>query len=212
MVKNERPFLESALAIGWPKALDDLKQAADQTGLSVAVINGRGAVRDAPIGEADTLEAINDILNHYSINPQKIYLFGTSAGGYRALMLAEHYPDVFAGVGVYGPGMGAIRLGHPLGYEELHTGVFSQVNSLSSVPVHLLEGEFDYEPPRDILNEFFTQLKKISPSSEMTEVKDGMHGTSDAERLLFPWLVQFETRRTAEHFGEDLKQAISKVQ
>ncbi len=130
VVRSERPFLESALAIGWPKALDDLKRAADKSGLSVAVIYGRGAVSDAPIGEADAFEAINDILSHYSIDRQKIYLFGTSAGGYRALMLAEHYPDVFAGVGVYGAGMGVTWLGHPLGYQDLHTGVFSQVNSL----------------------------------------------------------------------------------
>ncbi len=212
VVKNERPFLESALAIGWPKALDDLKRAADQSGVSVAVINGRGAVQDTPIGEADAFEAINDILTHYPVDRQKIYLFGTSAGGYRAIMLAEHYPDAFAGVGVYGAGLGVNWLGHTLGYQDLHTGAFSQVSSLSSVPVHLLEGEFDYEPPRDVLNEFFTQLKKISPSSEMTEVKDGMHGTSDAERLLFPWLTKFETSKANDHFGDDLKQALSRVQ
>lgn len=210
VVKNERPFLESALAIGWPKALDDLERAADASGLSVAVINGRGAVQDAPIGEADAFEAINDILSHYSIDRQKIYLFGTSAGGYRAIMLAEHYPNAFAGVGVYGAGLGVPELGRPLGYQDLHTGVFSQVNSLSSVPVHLLEGEFDYEPPRNLLNEFVSELKKVSPSSEMTEVRDGMHGTSDAEKLLFPWLAQFKT--TDDHFGNDLRQAVSKAQ
>jgi len=150
VVRSERPFLESALAIGCPNALDNLKRAADISGLSVTVINGRGAVRDAPIGEADAFEAVNDILSHYSIDRQKIYLFGTSAGGYRALMLAEHYPDLFAGVGVYGPGMGVARLGRPLGSEDLHSGVFSQMNSLSSVPVHIFQGEFDYEPPMEI--------------------------------------------------------------
>ncbi len=60
------------------------------------------------------------------------------------------------------------------------------------------------------MNAFFNDLKKISPSSEMTVVKDGMHGTSDAERLLFPWLSQFETSKMKDHFDDDLKQAISK--
>jgi hypothetical protein len=55
-------------------------------------------------------------------------------------------------------------------------------------------------------------LKKISPLSELTLVRDGMHGTSDAERLLFPWLAQFEIKERSDRFTGDLKQAISKVQ
>jgi pimeloyl-ACP methyl ester carboxylesterase len=207
-VRVERPFLESALAIGWPKALDDLSRAADISGLSVAVIYGRGDVHDAPIGEADTFEAINDILSHYAIDRQKIYLFGTCEGGFRALMLAEHYPSTFAGVGVYGPTIGATWSGRVSGSQD--TGVFSQMDSLASVPVHILQGEFDYDPPRDILNEFFGDLKKISPSSELTIVPDGMHGTSAAEKLLFPWLAQFKADGANDHFGADYQRAIAK--
>jgi hypothetical protein len=209
-VSTQRPFLESALAIGWPKALDNLKLAADKSGVSTAIVNGRGSVGDAPIGEADVLEAINDVLSHYSIDRQKIYLFGTSAGGYRALMLAEHNPDFFAAVGVYGPGLGVPPLAQPLEDQQLHTGVFSQSTRLSVVPVKILEGEYDYEPSRQILEEFFNELRQGNSASEMTLLKDGMHGTSDAESLLFPWFVRFAAVKQS-NFLDTVNEAISKV-
>lgn len=111
-----------------------------------------------------------------------------------------------------GAGLGVVWRGNAPGPGDLNSGVFSQLNSLSSVPVHVLEGEFDYEPPMQLLDEFFNDLKKISPSSELTVVNDGMHGTSDAEKLLFPWLVQFENSKAGDHFSGDLKQAVSKVE
>jgi hypothetical protein len=61
------------------------------------------------------------------------------------------------------------------------------------------------------LDEFFSDLKKVNPSSELTMVPDGMHGTSDAEKLLFPWLAQHGLDGANDHFSDDLKQALSKV-
>jgi dienelactone hydrolase len=207
----DRPFLESGLAIGWPKALDDMSRAADRAGFAVAVIYGRGTVHDAPIGEADAFEAMSDMVSRYSIDRRKIYLFGASEGGRRAIMLAEHYPEVFAGVGVYGAGLGVTYSGPIPPAWVANAGVFAEMKNLSSIPVNFVEGEFDDEPPRTNLEHFFAGLKDVSPSSVLTEVPDGMHGTNEAEKIVFPWLAKFENSRQSVPIDDALKKALSKV-
>jgi poly(3-hydroxybutyrate) depolymerase len=94
--------LESA-HIAWPDDLEDIQNAANTSGVAVALTDGRGNIGDAPIGEADEFEVLNDVNSNYSIDRQRLYLYGTCEGGRRALLLAEHYPGLFAAIGVYGP-------------------------------------------------------------------------------------------------------------
>jgi hypothetical protein len=195
--QTERPFLESSLPIGWPQALDDLKRAADQAGFAVAVINGRGNVGDAPIGEADTFEALKDVLSGYNIDVLRIYLFGTCEGGRRALALAKHYPGVFAAVGVYGP--------------ALNSDMMSRMDGLAKTPVSILQGEYDDVPPRGILNTFFVKLKQLSPSSELNIYPDGVHGTSASEARLFPWLSLHTNDSVSPPIQKTISESLSKV-
>lgn len=207
----ERPFLESALAIGWPQALDDIKRAADHAGIAVAIIDGRGNVGDAPIGEADAFEVLNDLTKSYNIDTHKLYLFGTCQGGRRAIMLAEHYPGVFAAIGTYGPALGAKRSILSRFWFGRHDGVYSQMDNLVITPIKVLQGEYDDVPPKAVLNEFIRTLRKISPSSELEYYPDGTHGTNASEARLFPWLAQHRNASVAPPIQKLMGESLSKV-
>lgn len=56
-----------------------------------------------PFAEAEMKLAIEDVQEHYSIDPERIFLHANCSGGYRALRLAEYNPDLFAGIALYAP-------------------------------------------------------------------------------------------------------------
>ncbi|MGA2350876.1 MAG: dienelactone hydrolase family protein [Terracidiphilus sp.] len=206
----DRPFLESGLPIAWPRALDDLESAAEQSQVSVAVIYGRGTVGDAPIGEADTFEALNDITSHYPIDLRRMYLFGICEGGRRALMLGEHFPGVFAAVGAYGP-MLKLNQTPPPHWWSVKEGAIVQVDRLANTPVKIVQGEFDELSQRPELLQFFRRLKAVSPKSDMNMFPEGLHGTHGSELRLFPWLLQQTNALPAPPIAERTNEAMVKL-
>lgn len=56
-----------------------------------------------PFAETEMKIAIEDVQEHYNIDPEQIYLHANCSGGYRALRLAENNPDMFAGIALYAP-------------------------------------------------------------------------------------------------------------
>ncbi|MFA5941807.1 MAG: prolyl oligopeptidase family serine peptidase [Sinimarinibacterium sp.] len=59
---------------------------------------GRGPTGfNSDIAERDNLDAWQDVLDHYEIDPDQMYSGGYSMGGYGTLRMAELYPDRFAG-------------------------------------------------------------------------------------------------------------------
>ncbi|MEQ1440116.1 prolyl oligopeptidase family serine peptidase [Fontimonas sp. SYSU GA230001] len=59
---------------------------------------GRGPVGfNSDIAERDNLDAWQDVLDHYDVDPDQVYAGGYSMGGYGTLRMAALYPDRFAG-------------------------------------------------------------------------------------------------------------------
>ncbi len=48
--------------------------------------------------QSDVLGTLQYLLDNYNIDPDRIYLYGTSLGGQAALLMAAKYPDIFAAV------------------------------------------------------------------------------------------------------------------
>jgi Prolyl oligopeptidase family len=189
----QRPFLESSL-IAWPDDLEDIRHAANANGIAVAVINGRGTVGDAPIGEEDAFEVLHDIENNYSINQNRLYLYGTCEGGRRALLLAEHNPQKFAAVGVYGPLLSTYDGFSGINTQGLDGSVFSMAELLSNTPVLLVQGEFDDRSSIAVLKEFYEELGAKGSPSQLDIIPDGMHKQRGVEDIVFPFLARFQKR------------------
>jgi pimeloyl-ACP methyl ester carboxylesterase len=126
-------------------------------------------------------------------------------------MLVEHYPGVFAAVGVYGPELGVRSSVMRRFGVGRHDGAFSQIDRLAGTPVKVLQGEYDDVPPRDVLNEFIEKIRKVNSSSELEIYPDGTHGTNASEARLYPWLAQHRNASMNPPIQEMWSEALSKV-
>ncbi len=206
-VRPQRPFLEGTF-LSYMDYLITLQHAADASEAAVALINGRGTVGDAPIGEADAFEVLDDINNNYPIDKSRLYLYGNCEGGRRALLLAEHYPGAFAAVGVYG----ALLTGYGRDALNKHGDPLSLVQRLSSTPVILTQGEFDYFPPIAATEAFYQKLISIGSASEIDIITDGMHDQDGAmEENVIPLLVAHRNVGNSTPIAELADKARSKV-
>jgi predicted esterase len=59
---------------------------------------GRGDMRYESTGERDVLDAIDLVMSRYAIDPDRVYLTGSSMGGFGTWRLAQLYPSRFAAI------------------------------------------------------------------------------------------------------------------
>ncbi|OHD07129.1 MAG: hypothetical protein A2Y34_17385 [Spirochaetes bacterium GWC1_27_15] len=77
---------------------EPIKNYADQNDAIILGPNGRGNYFYFGKAEADIISLINWTIKNYSVDENKIFLFGISMGGLGSLDTGLHYPDIFAGV------------------------------------------------------------------------------------------------------------------
>ena len=202
----QRPFLEST-HLAYPSFMRNMQNDADEIGVAIAVINGRGDVEDAAIGEADAFEVMEDINNYYLIDNKRMYLYGPCEGGRRALLLAEHFPGVFAAVGVYGP------LLAPYGTDitNIHGDPLDLEDRLSATPAILVQGELDDRSPIVKLKTLYDRLRSLGGSSEFEIIPDVMHVTWNKEKTIFPYFTKYRNTRNIFSIEELTKEARSRV-
>lgn len=71
-------------------------QTATERGFILAVPYGRRNSDFVGVGEDDTLRVMDEVAAHYSVDPARTFLLGTSMGGYGAHAIGMHRPDRFA--------------------------------------------------------------------------------------------------------------------
>jgi len=102
--ENYHHFLSSPqLARYW--SLTYAKYLADKYRYRIMMPEGRLCLNEpmSPTIESEILQAINDVQASYPTDDKRIYLHGNCTAGFRCLMLACHYPELFAAVGLYAP-------------------------------------------------------------------------------------------------------------
>ena len=191
-VETPRRFLESALLFDWER-LDRIGLLAKHYGLALALISGRGNSSDAPIGESDVLEGLRDMERDFPLDRHRLYLFGNCAGSPRALRLAAHFPDLFAGVATYrAEGLSGTDAEQPA------TRWWSELNSpenlapsLSNMPVLFIHGDLDPEYPLTEARTGWKRMRERGCLADFQVLIGGKHsGGSDPETLAFPFLIR----------------------
>lgn len=75
---------------------DDVAEVAEKHGVFLVFPHGRTNTDFQYAGERDVLRVIAEISKFYSVDPDRIYLTGTSMGGAGVWQIGMHYPDMFA--------------------------------------------------------------------------------------------------------------------
>ncbi|MDD3696324.1 MAG: prolyl oligopeptidase family serine peptidase [Lentisphaeria bacterium] len=91
------PLLVSMHGHGWYAAFQG-HPAPAYKGIFCLSPQGRGATDYKDLGELDVLQAIAEVQKDFNIDPDRIYLTGSSMGGTGSFHLGVHYADRFAAI------------------------------------------------------------------------------------------------------------------
>ena len=138
--------------------------------------------------QKDIIEAIDDVLMHFSVDENKMIIGGFSMGGYGALRTFYEHPELYKGVAVFA--------GHPRLASEWLDGEHPDflkdkyLSSLSGMPVFIYHGTKDGALPVHLIEEM--SLKLQSAGAEITKniVEGRGHQYPDEETnvMYFDWL------------------------
>lgn len=148
------PFLASPqLARQW--ALNIVQYLSNKYGYIVMMPEARMLQSEdlTPEAEQEVLLAIKDVMSHYRIDRQKIFLHANCTGGYRALKLAEKHPDYFAAIALYAP---VYQIDFQDGASKTYTAK-SGLPALRNVPLMIhydpLDGHSTYGQFEDLIQD-----------------------------------------------------------
>jgi pimeloyl-ACP methyl ester carboxylesterase len=127
--------------------------------------DGRGSNGYSGLGELDLLEVLKDVRAHYSIDPERIVMYGFSMGAGGAWRMSTRYPDMFAAaeIGNGGPAR--------LCYENLR-----------NVPVWTFHDDSDNVVSIAFTRVYVDALQRLGYPVVKTEARGTGLGHSDAAR------------------------------
>jgi predicted esterase len=145
---------------------------------------------DSESSQNDIIEAIEDVLLHFSGDKNKIVIAGFSMGGYGALRTFYQHPELYKGVAVFA--------GHPdLANEWLGAGHPNFLEdqflvSFSKTPVFVYHGKKDGALPVSVAEELIQKLKSNGIPVIGRIIEDKTHEYPDAEtnKIYFEWLTK----------------------
>ncbi len=134
------PFLEN-IVVADIAMTERWAYAADRKRFAVVWPNCRGNSEGAPIEYSDIFQVIKDVKKHYTIDADRIYVLGVCKGAVRALLLAERFPSVFAGLALFAPRITHEQnpwgLARPLDY----------LQNLKHIPIYICHSKDDEVVP-----------------------------------------------------------------
>jgi enterochelin esterase-like enzyme len=102
--ENHHHFLTS-VQVSKIWSISNAKYLANKYGYAILLPSARLYLNEefVPFVESEILASIEDVEKNYNIDGDRIYLQGNCSAGKRSLILASHYPDKFAAIGLYAP-------------------------------------------------------------------------------------------------------------
>lgn len=129
--------------------------------------------QDSRYSEQDVMEVIALVRDEFSVDPQRIYLWGHSMGGAGTYHIAARNPDLFAGLGVAAP---APR-------DSDSTDLLERIRH---IPIIVLHGDQDATVPVALTRRWVDRMRALGMQHIYIEVAGGDHSlliSQDAENM-----------------------------
>lgn len=139
--------------------------------------------------EEDVLTVINEVQSKYSIDPDKIYLSGSSMGGFGTWSIGLNYPHLFAALSpVCAP---SIFQGTKF---RNNISPIEYISNAQNLPARIYHGAADSTVNVNNSRQMVDKLKKMNYSYAYTEYPNVGHDSwnnADADDDRLPWLLQY---------------------
>ncbi|MDA0875187.1 MAG: alpha/beta hydrolase-fold protein, partial [Bacteroidetes bacterium] len=150
-----------------------------------------------PATEPLAIQALDQTMSEFHIDPDRVYLTGLSMGGYGSLFLAGRHAGRFAALVPIG-----FSVGHYRGYPFLHgthldASLQGTAEAVRTLPVWLFHGEEDPVFPVEISRSLHAHLDSLGAQAHFTEFPAVGHNAWDpafADTTMIRWL--FNQRRS----------------
>lgn len=124
---------------------------------------GRADLAYASIGEQDVLDVIDMLQRTYSIDPDRVYLMGSSMGGCGAWRIGQFYADRFAAVAPF------------CGWTNTKF-----LSNFSNLPVFIIHGDADSSVPVERSQTAANELKELGYQVRYDELPGAGHNALDS--------------------------------
>ena len=120
-------------------------------------------MQDAQRSEQDVMNVLQLMLDEFSVDSNRIYLWGHSMGGAGTYHIAAKYPDIFAGLGVAAPA------------PEADAPMNNILNKIKHLPIFVLQGDEDTAVPVERTRDWVTKMQELGMQHVYVEIPGGDH-------------------------------------
>ena len=141
------------------------------------------------LSERDVMNVLRIARERFSVDEDRIYLWGHSMGGAGSYHLAARYPDVWAGVAVAAPAPLRERI--------------DDIERFRHIPVLVLHGDEDQTVPVDLSRAWVARMRELGMEHVYAEIPGGDHSlfVSRSPETLSKVFSFFDVVRRGERLG-----------
>jgi predicted peptidase len=120
-------------------------------------------MHDAQRSEQDVMNVLQIVRDEFSVDSDRIYLWGHSMGGAGTYHIAAKYPDLFAGLGVAAPA------------PEADAPMNDILNNIKHLPILVLQGDEDTAVPVERTRAWVAKMEELGMQHVYVEIPGGDH-------------------------------------
>ena len=149
----------------------------------------------SPAMEAQALKALEQTMQEFKGDPQRVYLTGLSMGGFGTWAIASGHPGKFAAIVPVCGGIHSLHGSKVPNYRDVDVSAdpyAATAQKLGKTPVWVFHGEADDTIPVTESRQMVEALKAAGGNVRYTEYPGVKHNSWDkaySEPELFPWLL-----------------------
>jgi poly(3-hydroxybutyrate) depolymerase len=141
-----------------PAALPPGRSAAQAEALAMEARSLPANIRE--LSEKDVMYVLDLVRKEFTIDPDRVYLWGHSMGGGGTYHLAATYPNVWAALAVAAPAPRA---------------TIDQLRQFKHIPILVLQGDADRTVPPEGARDSVAKMKELGMECLYVEIKGGDH-------------------------------------